>query len=415
MAVAVELPKLGLKAPALLVAEWYLPDGATVQRGEAVCRVETNDVALELEAEREGILRHRVESGLERPGGEVLGVILGAGERMPELPAVETSPAPVVASRHLDLPTEEEWQDSVRAMRYWAGQTGERANGRAAPGEAREQQRTDIVQFPKRPSFPAPSWEPVPGGTDDFESALLGHRPAALEFAPDPVADAAVDARLSIAHAPESVAVAGVVPGHLFETAASEPEAVPAAAAATVAPAELVGTGAGLSMRSAVDLTEVHKLRAQLGREWGAAPGNEAVVLRAVGRALAELGRETDVSLLTFESGAVRNGLLRNANVAPFRQPVTKSGEGGERSACVVSLFPEIDEAEPKLEPGAAFALTIGAERTVVRWEGERVTPAPALTLTLRCEPEQIEPFQAARFLARVRELIEAPYALLVA
>ena len=119
MASSVELPKLGLRPPAALVAEWYLPDGAAVQRGEAICRVEAENVAVEIEADDEGVLRHRLEAGYTRAAGDVLGVILGAGERMPDFSPVDDDEPPGRTPVMHTGPSDAEWEEAVRAFRSW--------------------------------------------------------------------------------------------------------------------------------------------------------------------------------------------------------------------------------------------------------------------------------------------------------
>ena len=79
MAVSVEVPDLGADMAGGVVAEWYLPDGTAVDSGDVVCRVECDFVAVEVEAERPGVLRHQKPAGsIERPGA-VLGLILSPG------------------------------------------------------------------------------------------------------------------------------------------------------------------------------------------------------------------------------------------------------------------------------------------------------------------------------------------------
>ncbi len=397
MAVSVELPKLGLQAPPALLAEWYLPDGVTVHRGEALCRIETNNVAVEVEAEGDGVLRHRLEAGRERPAGDILGVILASGERMPELPPVGELPIPTATANH--GPSEDEWQASVRAMRYWPPDATEPAGDDpepppAEPENAEPAKAFELVPFPRKAAPAEPSnWDVAPGDAADFASALL--RPETP--GPLPRDDTAVRDEPEMDAAEHSHSELGAAP----ET----PDAVQAA----------------LSMRVTVDLVETHKLRAQLGREWRDAdlsPTNADVVVRAVGRAAIEFGGDGSVALRTFDGEQARAVMLRDAGLVPFRQAVLelrKNEPGPIDAACIVSLFEDVDEAEPPLEPGSSFALAIGGERSAVRWDGERAGPGAELTLTLRCDPALVEPFEAARFLARVRELVEAPYALLVA
>ena len=419
MAVSVELPKLGLQAPPALLAEWYLPDGVVVHRGEALCRIETDNVAIDLESEGDGVLRHRLEPGLERPAGDILGVILASGERMPELAPVEESL--FRALKQSSGPSDDEWQASVRAIRYWPAEDADSddAGDVEAPcddaPEEREAKGFALVPFPLRARRNESSWDPAPGDAIDFASALLQQPP----HLPEPEENMAVT---------DDVDAAEPGPAEAFESAraVAEPRAAgdeqPATPEEPTIGAPVVDSTPGtLSMRATVDLTETHKLREQLGREWrdiDLAPANEDVIVRAIGRALAEFGADDSVTLRTCEGQQARSVTLREAGLVPFRQAVLslRAREGESLSTpCAVSLFEGIDEAEPATGGGVVIAFGIGAERKTVRWDGERAAPAAELTITLRYDPEIVDPFEAARFLARVRDLVQAPYALLVA
>jgi pyruvate/2-oxoglutarate dehydrogenase complex dihydrolipoamide acyltransferase (E2) component len=83
MAVPLTVPRLGLDSNEAFMAEWYQPDGATVHTGEPVYCLEVDYIAVEVEAEQDGILRHRAEAGRPVPTGEVIAYILAPGERMP--------------------------------------------------------------------------------------------------------------------------------------------------------------------------------------------------------------------------------------------------------------------------------------------------------------------------------------------
>ncbi|HEX6030050.1 MAG TPA: biotin/lipoyl-containing protein, partial [Tepidiformaceae bacterium] len=83
MAVPLTVPRLGLDSNEALMAEWFQPDGATVHKGDPVYCLEVDYIAVEVEAEDEGVLRHQAEAGREVPTGEVIAYILAPGERLP--------------------------------------------------------------------------------------------------------------------------------------------------------------------------------------------------------------------------------------------------------------------------------------------------------------------------------------------
>ncbi|MBI2766954.1 MAG: 2-oxo acid dehydrogenase subunit E2 [Chloroflexi bacterium] len=183
-----------------------------------------------------------------------------------------------------------------------------------------------------------------------------------------------------------------------------------------------------LVLRTTVALGEVRKLRAQLGREWrqsGAEPTDEDVVIRAVARALLGVGplwlRGDDIGLLLAERDTERLCVVRGAAHRPFRDAVTelaavrKTADDNADCACTVVNFGEhgIDEGVPPLPEGHAFALALGAVRDVPVFEGEQVRRGQVAVVTIAYSPEYLPVGEAAWLLGRVRELLEAPYALL--
>jgi pyruvate/2-oxoglutarate dehydrogenase complex dihydrolipoamide acyltransferase (E2) component len=84
MAVEVVVPELGHGETHGVVAEWYVADGATVTKGEAVYRYECDFVAVDVEAESDGVIEHLLGAGGAYAPGAVVAVILG-GDPEPEL------------------------------------------------------------------------------------------------------------------------------------------------------------------------------------------------------------------------------------------------------------------------------------------------------------------------------------------
>ena len=76
MVVEITVPMLGDGMRDGVIAEWYAPDGAEVQPGERVYRLESNFVAIDIEAEHAGRLEHRLEAGRAHQPGSVVALIL---------------------------------------------------------------------------------------------------------------------------------------------------------------------------------------------------------------------------------------------------------------------------------------------------------------------------------------------------
>ncbi len=452
MPIPVAVPRLGNRMRGGLVAEWYHPDGARVQHGDPVCRLECDFVAVDLEADGDGVLRHRMDAGLIRPPGDLLGVILASGERMPEFEPVDleaglaeamdnaplpanfaresASPAPIPSEpRDADLENEPEpvppttfsgFSDAVLP----GVETGESPTAVAeedseatSPVAARlmpmlfPRHRGAFEAEPERPE----AWDLVPGDSVDFVSGLFPlPRDTALESLVDPAAPADDGPEHAGFEAlPDSEPERADPPHKDWRdwepSVAEEPLA---------APAEV------LSLRVEVSLAEAAKMRESLTREWrssGVRPTTEDIVVRAAARAFRDqpLTQTDRVALRTVDEDGNTTRILANAATRMFKDAVGAlefaSGDDAGQIQCTVTSFAAvgIDEAMPQLAPGDPLALALGAERRGPCWDGERFVPVPVVTLSLAYDPALIADSDAARFLARVRDLVESPYALL--
>jgi pyruvate dehydrogenase E2 component (dihydrolipoamide acetyltransferase) len=83
MAEQVIMPKLGLNMTEGILLNWLVEDGNKVNRGEAIFELETEKVTNEAEAKSDGILRHAAQPGDVIPVGGLVGYILQPGEEMP--------------------------------------------------------------------------------------------------------------------------------------------------------------------------------------------------------------------------------------------------------------------------------------------------------------------------------------------
>jgi hypothetical protein len=176
-------------------------------------------------------------------------------------------------------------------------------------------------------------------------------------------------------------------------------------------------------MRTRVDMSEARKARAHLAREWaesGLCPEDEDFVLRGVARALREqpdlAGIAGQLGLADVASWPPRVVALPQPRSSGFRAAVAarqhmlaaEEGGAGDCPCVVMSLAGfRIDEGAPGLLPGCVLTVTAGAVSS-------HEPGAATLTVTLAYDPAAVETVSAARLLARLRDLLEAPWALLV-
>ena len=406
MAVSVQVPNLGEAMAGGVVAEWYRADGALVGLGELVCRVESSFVAVELEAEGEGTLRHQKPAGsIERPGA-VLGVILSAGEAMP---SVGTAPAPPAEAgededhgEFADSGFEDETERLAVALveddsQRFAQAVAEDEPELAAPGDEFEEALREavVVPFPRRFTGQAPRpWEEAPGDAIEFATALWD------EPAPEQTAEL-----------PEP---GGSIPGlPLWETEEA-PQGRPVLAAARFEriATEVAADAQVLWASISVATAEAMRLRAACAKEWsgGPSPLVEDVLFRAVAFALRDGGHiDSAAAIVVAEADAdVASGIASPAG-RPLREAVAARSSGTdspvEQAAWVLVSLAALGVASctPRLEHGRRLSFAVGAPDA-----------SGHATLTMAFDSLAWSEGSAARLLARIRELFEAPYAMLV-
>ncbi|WP_328979911.1 2-oxo acid dehydrogenase subunit E2 [Streptomyces canus] len=83
MAVEVLLPKIGLTMQEGTIDEWLVPTGAAVMEGDALLRLATDKVDVDVEAEAGGLFHPVVAAGATVPAGALIGWLLAEGEQPP--------------------------------------------------------------------------------------------------------------------------------------------------------------------------------------------------------------------------------------------------------------------------------------------------------------------------------------------
>ena len=96
MATEIVMPKLGLTMESGAISAWLVEEGQEVQKGQALLEIATDKVTMEVEAQADGILRKiLVPAGQEVPVSTTIGVIAAADEDIGSYAAAAPSdPAP---------------------------------------------------------------------------------------------------------------------------------------------------------------------------------------------------------------------------------------------------------------------------------------------------------------------------------
>ena len=107
MATEIVMPKLGLTMESGAISAWLVEEGQEVQKGQALLEIATDKVTMEVEAQADGILRKiLVPVGQEVPVSTTIGVIAAADEDIGSYAAAAPSdPAPAAAPPATPAPT----------------------------------------------------------------------------------------------------------------------------------------------------------------------------------------------------------------------------------------------------------------------------------------------------------------------
>ena len=433
MATPVLMPLMGMTMEEGIVSKWLVEAGATVTKGQEILEFETDKINATVEAPEDGVLGGlTAQPGDAVPVQGVLAYILEPGEEPPAAeappaaapepaaapapaapmpapaappPAPAPAPAPVVAAAPVAAAADGRIKSSPLARRI-ARELGVVIAGLAGSG---------------------------PGGR------IIERDVRAAAMAP------------AVAAAP-TVAVAPAIPTPAIPAAIGEPAAgttIPVAGVRKVIAERMLQSlqqSAQVTLVTEVDGRRFHELRTELAARHEPALGFKIsyndLLIRVCAHALREHPRANaslDGDVIRLHE-AVNVGLAIEAGgdlvVANVKQADRKSLveiasdlrgvveraranqlalddiTGGTFTISNLGLY-GIDAFTPVLNPPESAILGVGAlrEKAVAR-DGEVVAQL-SVTLSLTFDHRIIDGAPAARFLARIRELIEQPYLLL--
>ena len=416
MAVEVRLPLLGDVMQEGTLVEWLFADGAYVRKGEPLYRLETDKVSLDVEAPATGILRQVAAAGDVVPVDGLLARIETDGEQPTAAPT-----APLASVHPAALPAEA--TDEIRASpaaRRLARELGVdlAALARERPGVRLREEHVQAYAAAQRAVVP-PAAPAAPSPAPPTSPTATGAPAAAV-----PAPPGAAGAPPAAGNRQPLVGRRRLIAQRLHQS---------------------LQQMAQLTIAQQVDVTECTRLRAQLVRLWeadGIRPSYTDFVVRAAALALREhpalnatleddallLHDAIDVGLAVDAPEGLIVPVLRGVDRLGLREVAQRAAEAAERARAnrlgaddlrggtftVTTLGAlGVDFFTPIVNPPQVAILGIGRVFPRLALANGQVEQRDALYLSLSFDHRALDGAPAARFLSRVKDLLELPVALL--
>lgn len=413
MATEIVMPKLGLTMESGAISAWLVEEGQEVQKGQALLEIATDKVTMEVEAQADGILRKiLVPPGEEVPVSTTIGVIAAADEDIgsysaaapsdpvpaaaapptPTVPAPAAASSPTPAADSTPTPSapsapsadsDGRWphKTSPKARKI-AAEHGLDLSGIRGSGPAGRIVSADVLALVERVQ-PAPAAAPVPVAEGRVE----------LSRAEQVAGERLTASYQQIPHIHLSMDVSAVWlqqfrTGYELEgKKISFNDLVVKATARTLSEFPRVNS-----------LEEGGHFRYASEINVGIAVAAEQGLVVPVVRAAAEKTIEEIALEGTRLIDAARRGQLRPDDMLGGTFTISNLGMFG------VSRFTAI------INPPQVAILAVGAiENRVVASGADAFAVRPQLTLTLAADHRVVDGALGARFLARLKEVLETP------
>jgi pyruvate dehydrogenase E2 component (dihydrolipoamide acetyltransferase) len=446
------MPRLSDTMEEGTILRWLKQDGEEIRRGVELVEIETDKAAMTYESDQDGTLQTVAAEGDTLPVGELIARVGVPGDGATAGGGAAAEAAEAAQSNSSDRPVA---SPATEAPTPASGSHAAAPGPPASPGGASPATTTDPGERVK--ASPLARRIARENGVD--VSALTGSGPGGRVVKADVEAAAEGDASVA-APAPASGRGATAVAATASDGGV-EPPVLPGPGDAMTAKgqtttealsrmqqtiarrmAESKATIPDFTLQSDVDMEECVKLRAQLkGISSGHAPTYNDMVVKASALALREHPRANG----SYKDGALQLHSRVNVGVAVaaqdalvvptvFDADAKALGEIARETRTLAARVRDGSITPPELgggtftvsnlgmygiksftaiiNPPQAAILSVGSvePRVVVRDGG--LTPRHTMTLTLVCDHRILYGADAAEFLARIRELLQAPASL---
>jgi pyruvate dehydrogenase E2 component (dihydrolipoamide acetyltransferase) len=444
MATRIDMPQLGLTMEKGTILQWLKAEGEKLEKGQPVVLIQTEKVEYEVEAPAAGtLLKVAAKEGAELPVGGLMGILGQPGEDVSRLLSAErrTQPSgPGTRSAEDGKPRAESREPRVERRAPGAEIRDEAAPVRAAS------ERVKISPVAKKLAQDHGIDVATLAGTgpegrivrEDVEQAIAkkSREPRALPAAPRQQAgesreEATAERRAPSAERreerreiPESIPLTGIRKAIFDRMGQSWREA------------------ARVTLFADADMSETARLRREKGGEWerrfGIKPSYSDLIHMAVARALREeprincrldgqavrIRREVNLAFAVDLGEGLVAAVIKDADRKSLGDLAKAARDLAERARSS-RLTPDdmadgtftvtnlgvvgVESFTPIINPPQAGILGVGKilEKPVVRDSGIHIRPM--MTLSLVFDHRLIDGAPAAKFLAKVKELLEQP------
>ena len=472
MAVEIVIPKLGMTMKEGTLAEWLVVDGATVVLDQPIYRLTTEKLDHEEGAPGPGIVHLEVGPGTTLPTGTRIGWLLADGELPPAGAnragaAASSSPATAATVSAVRAPAAAAAGGRIiaspAARRLAAnrgvtlgGVVGSGPGGRIVLADVPRIATTIATATTAEPTTRTAAGEAIASPVARNLAAQLGVDLAFVigtgpggRITKDDVTHAARSPRTpTTTTTPATAPTTTTSPTSTFTTRRALQRTRMRGMRGVIAERMHASLRdmAQLTLTTEVAVDELVKLRTGLVSEWagfGIKPSYTDLVIRAVAKALLrhpnvnasiegdEIVEQDEVNVgmaVSLDAGLIVP-VVRNTDSVPLRDLAAQTSRLANAARAGQLTYDEIDGGTfsvtalgsqgidaftPIVNPPNVAILGIGRIKDGVRWDGDRPVREQRLVLSLTIDHRALDGAPAAEFLATVRELLEAPYRLLV-
>ena len=455
------LVKVGMSMTEGMVSEWFVPDGGTVKKGELVYALETEKVNLDVDAEYDGTVKHMVEVGVMLKPGDVVGYIFETGE---EIPADFSG---VVGSSSEPNAVEESITDHLETSSVSMS---------GAPAVQREESGGHIKSSPAARRLAKElgiDYQVLrgtgPGGRIVEADVMAASKDGVISATPPVNVKASPLAkRLAAEKGIDLTRITGTGPGGRIVQADIEAAPVSVSRSSPVlADGPLPGDripvrgmrktiaarmhhslmeSAQLSMDMEVLMDDAVKVRTSLVEEWadeGIRPSYTDFVIKAAARALTKhplmnsqfgadeilLMGEVNVGMAVALPEGLVVPVIRHVDQMSLKELALESSRlalaardgslglddyaGGTFTVTALGMY-GVDSFTPIINEPQSGILGVNRIYEGVEWDGDKPVKTQKMNLSLTWDHRALDGAPAAEFLAEVRDLLAAPWRLLV-
>ena len=446
------LVKVGMTMTEGMVSEWYVPDGASINKGEMLYALETEKVNLDVDAEVTGTVKQLAEVGVLMEPGDVVGYIFEPGEDIAVGGLPEAGPRETVTPDQPDMTIRESESEPVAE----ASVVNHKIKSSPAARRIARELGIDLEKIQGS----------GPGGritAEDVQSAEPVVKAVVKAVVTAVVKASPLVKKMARERGIDLGTINGSGPGGRIveadlESIDTSPEPGKSALAGESVPVKgmrrtiaqrmlsSLQTSAQLTMDMEVIMDDSVKLREQLITEWQAQeirPTYTDLVVKAVARALTmhprmnsvfadeeiTLPGEYNIGIAVALDEGLVVPVIRNADALSLKEISLESARlaelarqgklglddyaGGTFTVSSLGMY-GVDSFTPILNTPQTGILGVNRLFEGTEWDGDRPVKTRKMNLSLTWDHRALDGAPAAAFLSEVKELLSSPYRLLV-